>query len=69
MKESTRLHTLALIALLTLSAYLLADTVDAMIGRSLDASAKAIRPVTEERAGIAREARPGDPEACRRFDR
>ena len=53
MKESTRLHTLALIALLTLSAYLLADTVDAMIGRSLDASAKAIRPVTEERAGIA----------------
>jgi general secretion pathway protein C len=52
MKESTRLYTFALIALLTLSAYLLADTVDAMIGRSLDASAKAVRPAAEERAGI-----------------
>jgi general secretion pathway protein C len=52
MKESTRLYTFALIALLTLSAYLLADTVDAMIGRSLDASAKVVRPANEERAGI-----------------
>src|SRR5512137_964558 len=53
MKESARLYTFALIALLTLSAYLLADTVDAMIGRSLDASAKVERPVSQERAGIA----------------
>ena len=52
MKESTKLYTFALIALLTLSAYLLADTVDAMIGRSLDASAKVVRPASEERAGI-----------------
>jgi general secretion pathway protein C len=43
---------LALIALLTLSAYLLADTVDAMIGRSLDATAKVSTPVNQERAGI-----------------
>jgi general secretion pathway protein C len=53
MKESARLYTFALIALLTLSAYFLADTVDAMIGRSLDASAKVVRPAIEERAGIA----------------
>ena len=53
MKESSKVYTLALIALLTLSAYLLADTVDAMIGRSLDASAKITRPAEQERAGIA----------------
>ena len=53
MNESSKPYTLALIALLTLSAYLLADTVDAMIGRSLDASAKVVRPVVDERAGIA----------------
>jgi general secretion pathway protein C len=53
MKESSKPYTLALIALLTLSAYLLADTVDAMIGRSLDASAKVSTPVNQERAGIA----------------
>jgi len=52
MKNSNTPYTLALIALLTISAYLLADTVDAMIGRSLDASAKAVRPVIDERAGI-----------------
>jgi len=52
MKETGKLHTVALIALLTLSAYLLADTVDAMIGRSLDASAKVTRPQNEERARI-----------------
>jgi general secretion pathway protein C len=52
MNKSTKIHTFALMALLTLSAYLLADTVDAMIGRSLDASAKVTRPVSEERAGI-----------------
>ena len=53
MKESTGLYTFALVALIPLSAYLLADTVDAMIGRSLDASAKVERPVGQERAGIA----------------
>jgi general secretion pathway protein C len=52
MNKSTKIHTFALMALLTLSAYLLADTVDAMIGRSLDASAKVVRPVNDERAGI-----------------
>ncbi len=52
MKEGSKLYTLALLALLTLSAYLLADTVDAMIGRSLDASAKVSTPVNQERAGI-----------------
>ena len=52
MKENTRIYTLALVALLTLSAYLLADTVDAMVGRSLDATAKVTAPVNQERAGI-----------------
>jgi general secretion pathway protein C len=52
MKENTRIYTLALVALLTLSAYLLADTVDAMVGRSLDATAKVTTPVNQERAGI-----------------
>lgn len=52
MKESSKPYTLALIALLTLSAYLLADTVDAMIGRSLDATAKVSMPVNLERSGI-----------------
>jgi general secretion pathway protein C len=52
MKENTRIYTLALVALLTLSAYLLADTVDAMVGRSLDATAKVAIPANQERAGI-----------------
>ncbi|MEK6745238.1 MAG: type II secretion system protein GspC [Nitrospirota bacterium] len=52
MKESSKPYTFALIALLTLSAYLLADTVDAMIGRSLDATAKVVAPINQERAGI-----------------
>ena len=52
MKGNSKPYTLALIALLTLSAYLLADTVDAMIGRSLDATAKVSTPVNQERAGI-----------------
>jgi general secretion pathway protein C len=52
MNKGTKIYTFALTALLTLSAYLLADTVDAMIGRSLDASAKATKPLNEERAGV-----------------
>jgi general secretion pathway protein C len=38
MKENKSLYTMALVALLTVSAYFLADTVDAMIGRSLSAA-------------------------------
>lgn len=38
MKEQNKVYTFILMALLTLSAYLLADTVDAMIGRSLEAA-------------------------------
>lgn len=53
MKENTKAYTLFLVALLTLSAYFLADTVDAMIGRSLSAAPKYAAPLTEERAGIA----------------
>lgn len=40
MKDSKRTYSLIIIALLTLAAYFLADTVDAMIGRSLDAAPK-----------------------------
>jgi general secretion pathway protein C len=52
MKKNSKTYVFALITLLTLSAYLLADTVDAMIGRSLDVSAKVSRPVDQERPGI-----------------
>jgi len=52
MKESNKIYTFALIALLTLSAYLCADTVDAMIGRSLDAAPKFTGPLARERAGV-----------------
>ena len=52
MKENAKLHTLALVALLTISAYLLADTVDAMIGRSLEASPKFTGPMTQDRPAI-----------------
>jgi general secretion pathway protein C len=52
MKENSKIYIIALLTLLTLSAYLLADTVDAMIGRSLDVSAKVSRPMDQERPGI-----------------
>lgn len=52
MKENTRTYTLFLVALLTLSAYLLADTVDAMIGKSLSAAPKFTGPLSRERAGM-----------------
>jgi general secretion pathway protein C len=52
MKENSKAYVFALTALLTLSAYFLADTVDAMIGRSLDVSAKVSRPMDLERSGI-----------------
>jgi general secretion pathway protein C len=53
MKAQSRLHSLALVALLTLSAFLLADTVDTVIGRSLDAAPILTGPVTREPRGIA----------------
>jgi general secretion pathway protein C len=49
MKEKKTLYTFALVALLTLSAYFLADTVDAVIGKSLDAAPHAVSPL--ERGG------------------
>ena len=45
MKEEEKIYSLILIALLTVSAYFLADTVDALIGRSLDAAPKAASPL------------------------
>lgn len=45
MKEGKTLHTAALLALLTLSAYFLADTVDALIGRSLEAAPQVSSPL------------------------
>jgi general secretion pathway protein C len=53
MKANSRLHSLALVALLTLSAFLLADTVDAVIGRSLDAAPKFTGPILQEQRGVA----------------
>jgi len=50
MKENKTLYTLLLVALLTMSAYFLADTVDAMIGRSLDAAPRLIAPIERDRA-------------------
>ena len=49
MKENKTLYTLVLIALLTVSAYFLADTVDAMIGRSLEAAPTFTTPVERDR--------------------
>jgi len=50
MKEEKTLYTLALVALLTVSAYFLADTVDAMIDRSLEAAPKFTSPIERDRA-------------------
>ena len=49
MKEDKTIYTLVLVALLTVSAYFLADTVDAMIGRSLEAAPKFTSPLERER--------------------
>ncbi len=48
MKERKKLYTAALLALLTVSAYFLADIVDTMIGRSLDAAAKFTAPLERD---------------------
>lgn len=50
MKEEKTLYTLLLVALLTVSAYFLADTIDAMIGRSLSAAPKFTSPAESGRA-------------------
>ncbi len=59
MKEEKTIYNIILIALLTLSAYFLADTVDAMIGRSLEAapnissSRESSRPALEPRRELS----------------
>jgi len=52
MKENKTLYTLALVGLLTVSAYFLADTVDAMIGRSLDAAPRFTMPIERDRVTV-----------------
>ncbi len=52
MKENRRTYSIILVALLTLSAYFLADTIDAMIGRGLDAAPKFTAPLENSRTGI-----------------
>jgi general secretion pathway protein C len=52
MKEEKTIYTLVLVALLTVSAYFLADTVDAMIGRSLSAAPKYTSLVESGRAAL-----------------
>ena len=55
MTENRKVHTLMLVLLLTISAYFLADTVDVMIGRSIEAAPKYTMPL--ERSSIAMEPR------------
>ena len=52
MKENKKTYTLVLVALLTVSAYFLADTVDAVIGRSLDAAPRFTTPLERDREVI-----------------
>lgn len=52
MKKEKTVYNLAQIALLTLAAYFLADTVDAMIGRTLDAAPKFTAPVEKGRPAL-----------------
>lgn len=52
MREEKNIFTIILIALLTLSAYIVADTVDAVIGKSLDAAPMVTDPVKRDRAAI-----------------
>jgi general secretion pathway protein C len=52
MKENKKIYTLALLALLTLSAYFLADTIDAVIGRSLNAAPRFTSPLEGERVAL-----------------
>lgn len=50
MQEHKRTYTLVLVTLLTLSAYFLADTVDALIGRTLEAAPTYTSPVNNRAA-------------------
>jgi hypothetical protein len=52
MKEEKTIYNLILIALLTVSAYFLADTVDAMIGRSIEATATITSPREQSRQAL-----------------
>jgi general secretion pathway protein C len=52
MKENKTLYTFVLFALLTISAYFLADTVDAMIGRSLEAAPRFTTPLERDRPAL-----------------
>ncbi len=52
MKEKKTVYTFILVSLLTLSAYFLADTVDAVIGRSLDAAPQVLSPLERAAPGI-----------------
>lgn len=52
MKDDKKIYSAILVAFLTLSAYFLADTVDAVIGRSLDAAPKFTSPIERDRAAL-----------------
>jgi len=53
MKENKKTYTLILVAFLTVSAYFLADTVDAVIGRSLEAAPTFTSPLEQrDRNGL-----------------
>jgi len=52
MKEQKTIYSLVLVALLTVSAYFLADTVDALIGRSLDAAPKFTTPLERDHVSL-----------------
>jgi general secretion pathway protein C len=54
MKEEKAFYTPALLALLTLSAYFLADTVDAVIGRSFDAAPEFTSPLERDHSANPR---------------
>jgi general secretion pathway protein C len=54
MKEERAFYTPALLALLTVSTYFLADTVDAMIGRVLDAAPEFASPLERDRSAQPR---------------
>ncbi len=52
MKKNRTVYTLVLVALLTVSAYFLADTVDALIGRSLEAAPKFTSPLERNQSAV-----------------
>jgi len=52
MKDNKTTYTLVLVALLTISAYFLADTVDALIGRSLEAAPRFTAPVGRDLSAL-----------------